>query len=533
MSASPRSGGRAGSPSAHISPRGGRSLEPGPSPRVSSPRRETPRGPATAFGRRTSGVTRPPLNPTSVASHRGRMSPTATPIGNKSPLDADDIKSPKGGPSQPDEDTGPAGSIVRTIVPEVHSIEHAQATIRMLATQVDEARAEKAAIWEQARDDARAMSQVAKNIEGNQGVLSKVVATLEVQLAASRQEKEAAIDQLRTEKRTWERLHKEQERQMKELEKQRDAAKMEATEASTARKRAQEALEGARRTDSEVVRSVQAEKAVLAREIKELKANGTNGMGGQVVSELLSTVASLQAALGNGSPDGIGQQLRLARDARDEAEARLEAFRAQTREHILSLTEEKEVAVAELQVARAGESLELQRLRGQLDRANKDLGGLQAERDSFASELAAERAAKEKLLIQARMDQAAATSREREHAQQMSGKEVQLTALERELSALAGQLVAAQGELKQLKQAAEHDAAAALRERTAHLQAQQSLESDKVSLEAQLKGAEQQRATLIEQLTQCSGDREFCYDVIRDLRNQLLSAGRSGNDSDG
>ena len=137
-------------------------------------------------------------------------------------------------------------------------------------------------------------------------------------------------------------------------------------------------------------------------------------------------------------------------------------------------------------------------------------------------------AAKEKLLIQARLDQAAATSREREHAQQLSGKEVQLSALERELSALAGQLVAAQAEMRQMSAKAERDAEVALRERTAHLQTQQALESDKGMLEAQLQGAEQQRATLVEQLGQSAGDREFCYEVIRDLKSQLQAASRGG-----
>ena len=205
-------------------------------------------------------------------------------------------------------------------MPEVHTLSEAQAQIRRLASQADEARMEKAAIWEQARDDARAMSQVAKNIEGNQ-VLSKVVATLETQLAASRQEKELVADQLKQEKRTWERLHKEQERQLRELEKQRDAAKAEATEASAARKKAQDGLEAARRADSEVIRSVQAEKAGMAKELKELKASSA---GGDAITELLGSVNDLRppaAALPR-----TGQQLRLAREGREEAEAKLEAL---------------------------------------------------------------------------------------------------------------------------------------------------------------------------------------------------------------
>ena len=77
---------------------------------------------------------------------------------------------------------------------EPGSIEQAHAMIRVLAAQADEARADKSAMYEQTRTDARAMAQVAKNIEGNQGVLAKVVATLEVQLASARNEKEHALE---------------------------------------------------------------------------------------------------------------------------------------------------------------------------------------------------------------------------------------------------------------------------------------------------------------------------------------------------
>ena len=43
-----------------------------------------------------------------------------------------------------------------------------------------------------------------------------------------------------------------------------------------------------------------------------------------------------------------------------------------------------------------------------------------------------------------------------------------------------------------------------------------------------MQGAEQQRATLVEQLGQSAGDREFCYEVIRDLKSQLQAASRGG-----
>ena len=65
---------------------------------------------------------------------------------------------------------------------------------------MEEARADKSAIWEQTRADARAMAQVAKNIEGNQGVLAGVVTTLEAQLEAAHKEKDGAMEALRNER---------------------------------------------------------------------------------------------------------------------------------------------------------------------------------------------------------------------------------------------------------------------------------------------------------------------------------------------
>lgn len=145
-------------------------VEPAPSPRPlnAAPRREAPRGgsPFVRGGNNPrNNVNRPPL-PVS-ATKISRTGPSAAPISPRDKGDETDLKSPKGGPSPLEEETG--GSLARIAVPEVHSLEHAHATIKMLAAQADEARAEKAAIWEQARDDARAMAQVAKNIEGNQG----------------------------------------------------------------------------------------------------------------------------------------------------------------------------------------------------------------------------------------------------------------------------------------------------------------------------------------------------------------------------
>merc|ERR1719182_883636 len=137
---------------------------------------------------------------------------------------------------------------------EPGGIDQAHAMIRVLAAQADEARADKNSMWEQTRNDARAMAQVAKNIEGNQSVLAKVVTTLEAQLGAARAEKDAAVDAAKQDKKVWERLLRESERQLREVEKQRDRAQAGAVEANSARKSAQDALEGSRRSDQEVLR---------------------------------------------------------------------------------------------------------------------------------------------------------------------------------------------------------------------------------------------------------------------------------------
>ena len=362
------------------------------------------------------------------------------------------------------------------------------------------------------------------------GVLAKVVATLEAQLASARQEKDSAAEAWRAEKRTMERLHKELERQARELEKARDKALAEATEASAGRRRAQEALDASRRSDGEVVRSLQAEKAGMAKELRELKSSG---MGDGGVGDLVSSVTALQHALGTGTPDDLGQQLKAARDAREDAEAKLDALRTTLRTELLRVTDEKEAALTELEVARGGETLELQRVRAELEAVRTACEEQRASAASLRGELTAERAAKDKLLVQARLDQASATSREREHAQQLSAKDVQLSALERELSSIAGQLVAAQAEVRQLQASADREADMSVRERSSLLQAQQALESDKSMLEAQLQGAEQQRTTLVEQISQCAADREFCFEIIRDLKTQLVAATRMGGSGGG
>ena len=55
---------------------------------------------------------------------------------------------------------------------------------------------------------------------------------------------------------------------------------------------------------------------------------------------------------------------------------------------------------------------------------------------------------REKALVQARLDSASFSTREREHSQQLSAKEMQISALQTELSTMAGELVAQQAEVR-------------------------------------------------------------------------------------
>ena len=135
-------------------------------------------------------------------------------------------------------------------------------------------------------------------------------------------------------------------------------------------------------------------------------------------------------------------------------------------------------------------------------------------------ELEEARAAREKLLVQARLDGATLSSREREHSQQLSAKEVQVSALERELSTMAGQLVAAQAEARSLSDAAGSAEEKAVRERNMLIEVQQALETDKAELHAQLRASEVQKTALLEQISQCAADREFCYEMIRELKER-------------
>jgi len=416
------------------------------------------------------------------------------------------------------------------------SIDQAHAMIRVLAAQADEARADKTAMWEQTRNDARAMAQVAKNIEGNQGVLAKVVTTLEAQLVAARTEKDAALEAGRADKKTWERLLRESERQLREVEKQRERAQADAVEANNARKAAQDSLESARRADSEVLRAVQAEKNAMAKELKELRASAhTDGQRSVAASEDVSKLAhgleALHEALGVGaygdgrsSDNGGAAALREARFARDEAEAAKEALRHEMQTELVDAVRLKEEALAQLAAAQAGAVPEVHRLQALLDATKAEVEREREQCAGLRRELSEERAAREKLLVQARLDGAALSSREREHSQQLGAKEVQISALERELSTMAGQLVAAQAESKTASTAASTAEHTVTRERTMLIEAQQALEADKSELQTRLRNSDHEKAQLLEQINQCSADREFCFEIIKELKAQVAAA---------
>ena len=93
---------------------------------------------------------------------------------------------------------------------EPETLKQALSMLRLLTAQLHEARGDKSVIWEQTRADARAMAQVARNIEGNQGVVSSAIQSLEQQLDATRQEKERERETARGDKKLFERLQREQ-----------------------------------------------------------------------------------------------------------------------------------------------------------------------------------------------------------------------------------------------------------------------------------------------------------------------------------
>ena len=414
------------------------------------------------------------------------------------------------------------------------SIEQAHAMIRVLAAQADEARADKTAMWEQTRNDAKAMAQVAKNIEGNQSVLAKVVTTLEAQLVAARTEKDAALEASRADKKTWERLLRESERQLREVEKQRDRAQADAVAANAARKAAQEALETARRSESELVRAVQVEKAAMAKELKDLRGAAQSewqrtAAATEDVGRLASGLEALQSALGvsaygDGGDGGTAAALREAREARDVAERAKEALRAQMQAELVEAVRKKEEALGLLAAAQAGALPDIQRLQALLDASHSEC---ERERNLVAEikrEVREEREAREKLLVQARLDNVALSSREREHSQQLEAKAVQVAALERQLSTMAGQLVGAQAEAKKASDAASAAEATTMRERTMLVEARQTLQNDKAELQARLQAAELQKSGLLEQLAQGAADRDFCFEMIKELKGQVQAA---------
>ena len=85
---------------------------------------------------------------------------------------------------------------------------------------------------------------------------------------------------------------------------------------------------------------------------------------------------------------------------------------------------------------------------------------------------------------------------------------------------MAGQLVAAQAEVRGLQAAAATAEETTLRERSALVQTQEGLQADKASLQTQLKAADEQKAELVETVSQCGADRDFCFEMIRALKAQ-------------
>ena len=443
---------------------------------------------------------------------------------------------------------------------EPETLKQALAMLRLLTSQLHEARGDKSAIWEQTRADARAMAQVAKNIEGNQGVVSGVISTLETQLEAARQEKERTLEGARADKKLFERLQREQERQLREVEKQRDKAQAAATEANAARQKAQDQLESARRTESDALRAAHAERAALTRELKALQEQGGASLGGggfgggggggggaggsgaagvgtsEQLSQLTTSVGTLRAMLGGGSDGPQEKLVAAARAQRDEAEERLESLRSAMQAQLLSITRELEQSNSLLESERANRAPEMRVLSNERDAARREAAELRESLASCRAELGDARAQNEKLLVAAQLEQGKADSRAREHAQTLAAKDAHAAALERELASAAGQLVAVQAELRQMSAAAQAKDSAAQRERASLHVVQAQLEGDKAELQQQLRAATAQRAELVEQLAQCAGDREFCFDVIRELKTQLAvatSARGGGGGGDG
>ena len=59
------------------------------------------------------------------------------------------------------------------------------------------------------------------------------------------------------------------------------------------------------------------------------------------------------------------------------------------------------------------------------------------------------------------------------------------------------------------------------RERHSLLETQSAMESEKAEVQAFLRSEQEQRFGLIDQLACCNGDREFCYEIIRGMMQQM------------
>ena len=306
---------------------------------------------------------------------------------------------------------------------EPADLKQALSMLRLLTSQLHEARGDKSAIWEQTRADARAMAQVARNIEGNQGVVSSAIQSLEQQLEATRQEKERERETARGDKKLFERLQREQERTLREAERQRDKALATAAEAGVARQKAQEQLEMARRTESDALRTAHAERAALAREVRQLQdrlqleargeARGEAPPPAQL-AELAAGVSSLRAMLGGAdAEEGTGTHgerlVAAARSQRDEAEERLETLRASMQAQLLSLTREHEATLASLEAHRAQRSPELQASEVRHAAAEREATELRAQLQACRGELSEARASTERLQGQAQLELGGAT----------------------------------------------------------------------------------------------------------------------------
>ena len=234
--------------------------------------------------------------------------------------------------------------------------------------------------------------------------------------------------------------------------------------------------------------------------------------------------AEARAAEAGCAPSVEERLVAAARSQRDEAEERLETLRAAMQAQLMSLTREHEGTLASLEAHRAQRSPELHASEVRHAAAEREATELRAQLQACRGELSEARASTERLQVQAQLEHGGATSRARENAQQLAHKEAQTHALERELSASAGQLVAAQAEVRQLSGAAEQQQEAARRERSVLTAAQQGLEADKDGLLERLRAAEAHRQALTDQLAQSAGDREFCFDIIGELKAQLGAA---------